>query len=236
MNLRKLSFFILLLVGSAAAQFTTVSGTVTDPNGLPYAKGTITPTLVLPGGTSPTLNGFAYSPPTQPVGLDLAGSFTMRLGDNTVLQPSLTQWTFLVCSALGTVQPAEGTGPNCFTAGPLTISGASQSITTQLLAAAALTTPASKPSLPQLQYPETYTSFVPGSLTAQTCSTNTFILTGARMNADFVVPMWPTGLPANVAALMRVSASDTVEIRMCNPTASTITFGSTLTFGAKLFR
>ena len=68
------------------------------------------------------------------------------------------------------------------------------------------------------------------------CQTFTFIISGARMNVDFVVPVWPTGLPANVAGLMRVSGSDTIEIRMCNPTGSTITFGSTLKFGAKLFR
>lgn len=124
---------LLFLTATAWAQFTTVSGTVTDPNGLPYANGTITATLI--SSASPTLNGFAYTPPTQPVGLSTAGSFTMRLGDNTVLLPGGTTWNFLVCSALGTVQPAGGKGPVCFSVTGLTISGASQSITATLTAA-----------------------------------------------------------------------------------------------------
>jgi len=132
--IRRIALSVLLLLGSAAAQFTTVSGTVTDPNGVPYAYGTIAATLISSG--SPTLNGLAYTPPTQPVGLNSAGSFLMQLADNTVLLPGGSQWKFLVCSGIGTIQPAGGTGPVCFTAGPLTISGASQSITSSLVAVA----------------------------------------------------------------------------------------------------
>jgi hypothetical protein len=132
---KRFSILTVLFVASTAwAQFTTVSGTVTDPNGLPYANGTITATLVT--SASPTLNGFAYTPPTQPVGLNAAGSFTMRLADNTVLLPAATKWNFTVCSGAGTIQPAGGNGPVCFTAGPITISGASQSISGQLQAVA----------------------------------------------------------------------------------------------------
>jgi hypothetical protein len=123
----------------AAAQFTTVTGTVVDPNGIPYANGTISATLVT--SASPTLNGLAYTPPTQPAGLSLAGSFTLQLADNTVLLPANTKWNFTVCSAVGTVNPAIGTGSQCFTlAAPITISGASQSISTQLNAAALVLT------------------------------------------------------------------------------------------------
>lgn len=153
MNLRKLRWIILsyalcdFLIGYAgifplttlaAAQFTQVSGTIIDPNGLPYSFGSINPVLVVPGGSSPTLNGFAYSPPTQPAGLDSTGSFVLNLADNTVLLPSGTKWNFVVCSQLGaTVQPAFGKGSVCFTlSAPITISGTSQSITTQLTAAA----------------------------------------------------------------------------------------------------
>jgi len=133
-TLSALVFVFLTL--PTAAQFTTVTGTVTDPNGLPYANGTIAATLVLPGGTSPTLNGFAYTPPSQPAGLNAVGAFVMQLADNTVLLPGATQWNFKVCSAAGTVQPAGGKGPVCFTVGPLTISGTLQSINSQLTAAA----------------------------------------------------------------------------------------------------
>jgi hypothetical protein len=127
---------IIPIQNAAAAQFTQVSGTVLDPSGIPYALGTISARLVLPGGTSATLNGLPYSPPTQPSGLDLTGSFTMQLADNTVLLPGATQWTFVVCSAIGTVLPSGGKGPVCFNVGPLTISGSSQSISAQLQAAA----------------------------------------------------------------------------------------------------
>jgi hypothetical protein len=135
--MKLLRLFALLFVPALSfAQFTTVTGTVTDPNGLAYANGTISAGLVLPGGTSPTLNGGGYTPPTQPVGLDLSGKFTMRLGDNTVLLPGGTQWTFLICSAGGSIRPAGGKGPVCFTVPAQTISGSSQDITASITAVA----------------------------------------------------------------------------------------------------
>jgi hypothetical protein len=125
------------LTNLAAAQFTTVSGTVTDPNGLPYANGTIVSVLILSSGVSPTLSGLPYTPPTQPVGLDPTGSFTIQLADNNSLSPAGTKWNFTVCSASGSIQPAGGKGPVCFTlAAPITITGTSQSITANLTAAA----------------------------------------------------------------------------------------------------
>lgn len=152
-NLRKLRFGLILyvlfdlyigghcagffpLAELAAAQFTTVTGTVTDPNGLPYAFGTISAGLVLPGGTSPTLNGLPYTPPSQPTGLDANGNFTVQLADNTVLLPAATKWTFLICSALGSVPPAGGKGPVCFNVPAQTISGSSQNITASITAVA----------------------------------------------------------------------------------------------------
>jgi len=120
----------------ARAQFTTVSGTVLDPNALPYAQGTIAPVLITTG-VSPTLNGQPYTPPTQPVGLDNNGAFTMRLADTSVLQPSGLKWNFVVCSAVGTVPPALGFGSRCFSlAVPIAITGSSVSISTQLQAVA----------------------------------------------------------------------------------------------------
>jgi hypothetical protein len=134
---RVFSFALLLISTAALAQFTTVTGTVVDPNGLAYAFATITPLLVLPGNVSPTLNGQTYLPPTQPTGLSITGFFTMRLADNTVLLPGGTTWNFTVCSGAGTVQPAIGKGPVCFTlAAPITISGASQDISANLNAVA----------------------------------------------------------------------------------------------------
>jgi len=126
---------VLLFSALAWGQFTLVTGTVVDPNGLPYANGAIGALLILPGGASPTLNGLAYTPPVQPTGLNAAGVFSMRLADNTVLLPAGTKWNFTVCSALGTVQPASGNGPRCFSV-TLIISGASQDISAQLTGAA----------------------------------------------------------------------------------------------------
>lgn len=130
----KLGALCLLLTGGAFGQFTTVTGTITDPNGLPYAFGTISPALVSSG--SPTLSGLAYTPPQQPVGLNLAGSFTMRLADVTVLLPGSSTWSFTVCSGAGTVQPSFGKASQCFTVTGISISGASQDIGATLRAAA----------------------------------------------------------------------------------------------------
>jgi hypothetical protein len=128
----------LPLSPAAAAQFTTVTATVVDPNGLAYAGGTVSAVLVVPSGAgSPTLSGFAYTPPTQPTGLNQSGFFTISLADTTVLLPAGSKWNFNVCSAAATILPAGGKGPVCFSlAAPITISGSSQDISTQLNAVA----------------------------------------------------------------------------------------------------
>lgn len=134
---------VLLLSSSAFAQFTLVTGTVTDPNGVPYALGTIAPLLITSATPTFTATGQLYFPPSQASGLDGTGHFLVRIADNTALTPGGTTWNFTVCSAIGTVQPSFGTGPQCFKlAAPITISGASQDISTNLNAVApALTLP-----------------------------------------------------------------------------------------------
>jgi hypothetical protein len=141
-NTAKRSVFIwcillACLCGSAFAQFTTVTGTVTDPNGVAYAFGTVAPVIV--ASTTPTFTstGGPYFQPTQATGLDINGKFTVRLADNTQLSPASTKWQFTVCSGIGTVLWAWGTGPVCFSlAAPITISGSTQDISTQLNAVA----------------------------------------------------------------------------------------------------
>jgi hypothetical protein len=125
--------FLVLPPALAFGQFTTVTGTVIDPNGIPYSQGTITAQLVI-AGVTPTLNGGGFSM-TGSAGLDNSGNFTMRLVSSTSMSPNL-QWSFTVCSAKGTVNPAIGTGSQCFTPAAITITGSSQSISTQLQAAA----------------------------------------------------------------------------------------------------
>lgn len=157
MNLRKLRIALLLYVAFdlfiggkcggfldldllAAAQFTTVSGTVTDPNGLPYASGTISAVLVSSASPKFTATNQPYTPPTQPVGLNAAGSFVMQLGDSAALTPAGTTWNFTVNCAAGCVPPVIGKGPITFTVTGITITGASQSITATLTAAAPVLT------------------------------------------------------------------------------------------------
>ena len=132
--------FVALVATGAWGQFTTVTGTVIDPNGIAYSNGTITAQLVT-AGVTPTINGGSFSM-SGSAGLDAAGKFTMRLADNGSMVPNTLKWSFTVCSAKGTVNPAIGTGSQCFTPASITITGATQSISTQLQAAAlALTVP-----------------------------------------------------------------------------------------------
>lgn len=119
----------------AFAQNTAITGTVIDPNGLPYAGGTIMPQLVLVGGASPTVNGFFYLPPTSPTLLSSGGVFSISLPANASITPAGSQWKFNVCSGAGSIQPAGGKGSVCFNV-TVTISGGSQDISTQLQAAA----------------------------------------------------------------------------------------------------
>ena len=181
--LRLLAF--VLLPSLAAAQFTLVSGTVNDPNSLHYSYGTLTAKLVISGSPVITASNTPYSPPTQPVGLDVNGSFTMQLASNSALTPSGSTWTFSVCSTAGTVPPAFGTGPQCFTVTGITISGSTQSISSTLSAAApALTvnfgngtgtvTTFSSGSLPPL--------FTTSVATANTTPALSFTLTAAGAN------------------------------------------------------
>jgi hypothetical protein len=125
----------LFAAAPAYAQFTTVSGTVQDPNGIPYASGTITAILTpaTPGGYR--LQGQPYSGSLPLSNLDATGSFTLSMGDNGQITPAGSQWTFTVCSNPGGIEPPLGTGNQCFQI-TVTITGGSQSISSQLQAAA----------------------------------------------------------------------------------------------------
>ena len=125
---------LLLCCSPAFAQFTQVSGTVTDPNGLAYAGGTISATLIPGSGASPTLNGASFNGLRSPVQLDINGSFQMQLPDNNVVLPAGSKWQFTVNIAPGILPPA-GNGPQSFSV-TLTITGASQNISASLNAIA----------------------------------------------------------------------------------------------------
>lgn len=124
---------LLMLVLPAAAQYTTVSGVVTDPNLTPYSNGTITFDYV--NGTGCTgFIGFNSGVPIQTsyvTGLDSAGNIvgsglSIKIPDNTQLVCPTSQWKVTACN-----QPRSV----CF-ASNITISGGSQSLTSSLVSAA----------------------------------------------------------------------------------------------------
>ncbi len=73
-----------------------------------------------------------------------------------------------------------------------------------------------------------------GSVTANSCIENTFTLNGAAAGG-YVVPGLPAALTANVTATMRVSAANTISVRVCNPTTATISVAAD-TFSAMVLQ
>jgi hypothetical protein len=152
-----LLYIVAAAFASAAASqggFTTVTGTIVDPNLFPYAcsGGTISAQLITAGGAGPTLNGLGFSTVTSPVqlgcitspGSGANGSFAMRLADSGVIVPGNTQWKFTVNMSPG-ITPPMGTGPqsfsfttaiNCSTNTPATCTSNTIDISTQLNALA----------------------------------------------------------------------------------------------------
>jgi hypothetical protein len=128
---------------------TGVTGTVTDPNGIPYAGATLkvslTPTTsgqlfwtggsqaqcVAAGAGSAPCN-IPFTPPNAPIELDSTGSFQTSLYPNGQISPAGTQWQFQInINSPGPLGPGAVT----FTV-PITIVGANQSVSVTLTAAA----------------------------------------------------------------------------------------------------
>jgi hypothetical protein len=129
----------LLLPAPSYAQFTTVTATVQDPNGIPYAGAVLNAVLVPSTGGGYTLSGQPYSGRIGPVTLDSAGKFTVNFGDVTLITPGSPQWQITIDSAAATIAGPLGTGPQSFTytSTGTTISGSSPvSLTTALNALA----------------------------------------------------------------------------------------------------
>ena len=137
---------LLMIPGLLSAQtLTTVTATVLDPNGIAYANGTVTFTLVNASGvpsfaSTPQIGGSNISGFVGPVGLSATGVLSVNLpcnsagGGCTVITPAGTQWIPTVCAS-----PAQlpiGTGQGCFTTAGITITGATQDISATLNASA----------------------------------------------------------------------------------------------------
>jgi hypothetical protein len=127
--LKRFLLFVALLFGAspAFAQFTTVTATVTDSNGIPYAGGTMSAVLVPGASGGYTLSGQPYSGRVGPVTLDGNGKFTANFGDVTLITPGSPQWQITIDSNQGGIEPPLGTGPQTFTftSTGTTISGSS---------------------------------------------------------------------------------------------------------------
>src|ERR1700758_3776246 len=157
---RLLWLLILLSANPVLAQYTAVTGTVTDTNGLPYSNAQLKAQLVFTSGVpvtgQPTVTvssqaqcnagGFGTAPcqipfpgTFGPVGLDGNGNLPaggIQLANNTLVTPSSTQWHLTVNETPG-IPPPGGTGPQTCTA-QVTISGATQSVTSNFSACPAL--------------------------------------------------------------------------------------------------
>lgn len=132
---------LLLLSGlyaQAQTGFTSLTATVKDPAGNLYANCVVTANFVNLSNFAPLLNGFALPATTYTTDCDSTATFTLVLPDNNqITQATGTQWQFTVCATTtpGTTLPSPSGQP----ANPcgrltITITGASQNITTQLQA------------------------------------------------------------------------------------------------------
>jgi len=122
-----LLFLAIAWTSPAFAQFTTVTATVTDPNGIPYAGAIMSAILVPASSGGYTLGGTPYSGQVGPVQLDSAGKFSVNFGDVAQITPGSAQWQITIDSAAATIQAPLGTGPQSFTftSTGTTISGSS---------------------------------------------------------------------------------------------------------------
>jgi hypothetical protein len=98
----KILFLVMLLLLASPALlaqsgYVTVTGTVQS-----YAGGQITGSFVN-GSTAPQLpllNGSIF-PTTIVTNLDVNGTFSAAVADNTVIQPNPSQWQFILCAKAG---------------------------------------------------------------------------------------------------------------------------------------
>lgn len=130
-----LAFLALCLCASVASAqtITTVTGTITDPQGISFAGGQVTIIVVSPSaGVSPTVTATGV-PLLQPqvVQLSSSGSFSVGVVANASISPASTTYTIRACPA-ALAPPIGSSTQNCITATGVTISGASQDVSATL--------------------------------------------------------------------------------------------------------
>lgn len=102
--MRRLFLLMAILLSPAMcwAQNTSVTATVTDQNGTPYAGATGYAALVCPGNQAPTYNGYTVPRTFAITGLDGNGTFTQVVYDVSVLQPTGCGYQWHITSKDGT--------------------------------------------------------------------------------------------------------------------------------------
>lgn len=153
---RWLSGFImgLICVGTALAQYTTVTGNVTDSAGTVWTGAKVTavffPTPRFNGRYS--WNGGTYVTfPDVITTTDGSGNFSFQVPNNADIQPANSQWTFTFCPLASTV---------CETSAPWPLKGATSDITT--LISNTITHPQVNPTLIQNAYNDSEVLPMPG--------------------------------------------------------------------------
>jgi hypothetical protein len=126
--------FLLCLIaaGSAAAQTTTVTGTITDLNSNPYANGTASAFLILPTGAPIPVGAIlSTTVPTNTLG------FFSFSGTTALASPQT--YIFTMCAMPVNIGPTTNLIPKqvCFTSPAILISGASQDVSSTLNTVAA---------------------------------------------------------------------------------------------------
>ncbi len=123
---RKLSIILFLFSSLINVSATTVTATVRDPEGIPYANGSVLAQFVPASrGATPNVNGSSF-PRTVSGPVDSDGRFSITVTDDHTITPAGGRWSFTICGHRG----------SCFIVGPLEISGTAQDVSAQVNAAA----------------------------------------------------------------------------------------------------
>ncbi len=134
--MKKFAVLIALLFCALVVQAqsrTAVSGTILDPQGIPYANSSVSIKLTPASSGNPKVAGVVISS-TALASTNITGAFQINLYPNASISPGGTQWQFTVCNK-GGIAPPLGTGGKCFVV-TITIAGSSQDVSATLSASA----------------------------------------------------------------------------------------------------
>ena len=219
---RCLAFFVLLFAIAAVARaqtITTVTGTITDPNSIPYAGAQVLVNINPPGVTSPAITATG-----QPILFPITaqtnanGAFSMQLVANASITPGGTQYTFRICTPA--IAPPFGTGISCIPNVTLTIAGASQDISVAENAVA----PALA-NIPRSPAGTSWSTFISGAIITSVNGFNQLTL-GANITVTHI-DFASTGAVPNCSVAPTVIVSDgttPITLTIANAAFSTAAF------------